>query len=67
MTKFGMDYVEVVPAENGDADDVSTIPTAAALYIERLPTQTDPVTIGMGGHCIMPVRDEDQPPASRMA
>jgi DNA-binding transcriptional regulator LsrR (DeoR family) len=65
--RFHMEYVEVVPAAHDGADDVSSIATAAALYIERLFLQTEQVTIGMGGHRVMRDVVTSVPPMRRPA
>jgi DNA-binding transcriptional regulator LsrR (DeoR family) len=53
--RFGLEYCEVALSTGCSADDIASIATAAAFYLEGLLQQTNPIIIGIGGQRV--VRD----------
>lgn len=51
--RFGMLFCEVTPTEKGNEEDISTVATAAALYLENLLQRKEPITIGIGNGAAM--------------
>lgn len=55
---FELEYCEVVPSTAQRADNVASIANTAALYLEGLLQQVEPITIGIGGQRV--IRDAVQ-------
>lgn len=51
--RFGPIFCEVAPTERGNEEDISSVATAAALYLETLLGQKEPLTIGIGNGAAM--------------
>lgn len=51
--RFQLEYSEVVLSVSSKAENVASIATAAAFYLENLFLQTEPVTVGIGGRRVM--------------
>ena len=51
--RLGLDYAEVVPSTDREADNVASIASAAAFLLESLLEGTEPVTIGIGGRRVI--------------
>ena len=46
--RFDQIFCDVAPAESGGGEDIATVATAAAFYLENLLSQRAPLTIGIG-------------------
>ena len=46
--RFSLTYCDVAPTESGRDEDIATVATAAAFYLETLLSQKAPVTVGIG-------------------
>lgn len=51
--RFGLDYVEIVPSVASRADNIISVATAAAFFLESLFSQTEPTTVGIGGRRVI--------------
>jgi DNA-binding transcriptional regulator LsrR (DeoR family) len=51
--RFQLEYSEIVPSVAKKADNVLSVAAAAALYLECLFSQTEPVTVGIGGRRVI--------------
>ncbi len=46
--RFGLVYCDVAPSAGGVDEDIATVATAAAFYLENLLSQKAPITVGIG-------------------
>ncbi len=51
--RFDLVYCDIAPSRNGQEEDVASIATAAALYLENVLAQRAPVTVGVGNGSTM--------------
>ncbi|MDQ0392486.1 sugar-binding transcriptional regulator [Labrys monachus] len=63
--RFELIYCDVAPAEKDREEDISTVATAAAFYLENLLQQKAPITIGVGNGAAMRETTLRIPPLNR--
>jgi DNA-binding transcriptional regulator LsrR (DeoR family) len=63
--RFELLYCDVAPAEKNNDEDISTVATAAAFYLENLLQQTAPIIIGVGNGQAMRETMPRIPPMNR--
>ena len=60
--RYGLVYCDVAPSQGGLEEDVATIATMGALYLENLLIQQAPVTVGVGnGHTMREITSRIAP------